>query len=205
MQDLHKIYPHTPVQENALEELREYYFSIHNSLYRNGLIAKAIGFSFGAFAVFYNVVSFQKHMETNVGITSLVISTVALLLASVIAWIFVMFTANILLNRFSSKENYEQMADEFKKRLTKVSEQYVGKAKHGDQIQLHVNGEFIEGGFMGLQELRHPVLTVTILRHEKIGNSYKDTGPLHLSFQDKQVQLWAGIVRKNSKGKKASV
>lgn len=195
MQALHKISPQDEAQERALEELREYYLTIDEYLFRNYLIAKATGFFFATAIFVYNIFSFKIRLELNESYAALTVSTICFLLATVVAWFGGQYTAQTFIS-YLSKRNPREITYLFKEKLRAVFEQYVGKILPGDVVQMHLNGKFINGGFFGLTEIHQPVIVMTILRHEKLENGYQDTGPLHLSFEEDKIQLWAGTVQK---------
>lgn len=207
MQDLHKIYPETTSQENALEELRSYYFSIHKKLFIDDILTRVISIILAVVIIGYNISSLShKGLDfTNDPLDSSITLLTSFMTGSIL-WILLSVAAFYVITHAITKLDYKQIADEFKSKLTAVSEQYVGKTQAGDQVHLHINGDFIEGGFYGLTELRHTVLTITILRHAKTDTGYKDTGPFHLSFQDNKVQLWRGTIKKaEKKAKKTAI
>lgn len=203
MQDLHKIYPETPVQNLALEELRSYYFSIHKKLFMDDVLTRIISIALAIVIIGYNVLSLShKGLDFSANPLGSGIELLTSFLTGVILWVLLSVASVYLITHGITKLDHHEVAEQFKEKLRTVSEQYVGKTQAGDHVQLHINGNFIEGGFFGLTTLHHTVLTVTILRHAKTDTGYKDTGPLHLSFQDNEVQLWAGVIRKP--GKKGS-
>ena len=202
MQPLHKIYPETPVQQLALEELRSYYYSVHKKLLIDDLITRVVSILVAISIIGYNIFSLpHQNLDFSGRLLESSVAVLTDLLLGVILWVLLSVAAVYLITHGITKLDYKEVAENFKTRLTAVSEQYVGKTEAGDQVHLHINAQFIEGGFYGLTELRHPVLTITILRHAKTDTGYKDTGPLHLSFQDNEVQLWAGIVQKPKKSR----
>lgn len=200
MQDLHKIYPETPAQNLALEELRSYYFSIHKKLFMDDMLTRIISIALAIGIIGYNTLSLsQKGLDFSANPLGSGVELLTSVLTGAILWVLLSVAFVYLITHGITKLDHHEVAKQFKEKLTAVSEQYVGETQAGDHVQLHINGEFIEGGFFGLTTLNHTVLTVTILRHAKTDMGYKDTGPLHLSFQDNEVQLWAGVVRKPGK------